>query len=705
LKNQWIIRRFKRRPTVDLAPDITDAQAPANQKKGAPAPATPNVRQLLFETAGFGLAANELVLFESRQAGMAAPADPAVSRVTAIESIEGKDLLTYNRVTLVPPVRIELDVDLSQLRARRTTQTVAPTRNRPVVPGEGKTTHTAVENLPGSQGTRVFVDQPPGMFRRSDPIIVARNLGSASAEYRVATIDSVRAAAVTVTSIPSQSIDVPGQGTVTVPSPSIAATELILKPTIDDAFANNDEQLTLLFSFVDGGQPTNVGRIDLGATELGDPEGVVVDGIVTAPPDAIAAAEAAGLTHTTNITGELEQEFLLADALQAGAHVEGRLTFTADGRGTFEVLTPDRLPPVKLRLPITIYGNVVPATRGESAIGEVLGDGNARVANQRFKLRKKPLTYLPLASGAGSATSTLQIHVDGVLWREVRTFFGYGPEDTVYTARHDDEQDTIVTFGDGVRGARLPSGVKNVVASYRFGAGAAGPPAASIAQLARAVKGLRGVRAPVAASPGKDPDRPEELRTNAPRAALLFGRAVSSAEFEALAREHPGVVQARAEWLWLEAQMQAGVAVHYVGAADAAAIAAALRAQADPTVPIEVTRAAPIPATASIAVEVDPRFAPDAVAAAVTAHLTAPGTGVLSLEQARVGGTFWPSVLFEAVAQVRGAIAVSGLTIATTGGPHISNAGGTCLETGKYLDFSAPNSVTVTGIVVTGTPT
>jgi predicted phage baseplate assembly protein len=512
---------------------------------------------------------------------------------------------------------------------------------------------------------------------------------------------------VTVTSIPAQTIDIPQPDgpdlPVTIASPSIAATELILKPTIDAVLAASPDRLTLLFSFVDGGQPTNVGRTELGATELGDPDGIAVEGIVTPPPDAIAAAEAAGLTQATNVTGELEQEFLLSDALQVGALVEGRLTFTSDGRATFEVLAADQLPPVALRLPITVYGNVVTTTRGESVFGEVLGNGNARLPNQRFKLRKKPLTYLPLASGTAAAASTLQIRVDGVLWREVPTFFGQSPEDTVYTARHDDEQNTIVTFGDGVRGARLPSGVKNVVASYRFGAGEAAPPAGTISQLARSVKGLRGVRAPVAATPGKDPDKPEELRTNAPRSALLFGRAVSAADFEALAREQPGVIQARAEWLWIAAQMQAGVEVHYLGGADATAIATALRSQADPSVPIEVTRATAIPTTVSIGIEVDPRDAPAAVASAVQAHLTRPGTGVLSLEQARVGGTFWPSVLFEAISQVPGAVAVTGLTFTTAaGGPAITNAGGTCIETGKYLDFSAAGSVTVTGVQAIG---
>jgi predicted phage baseplate assembly protein len=301
--------------------------------------------------------------------------------------------------------------------------------------------------------------------------------------------------------------------------------------------------------------------------------------------------------------------------------------------------------------------------------------------------------------GADSTSvSTLQIRVDGVLWSEVKTFFGTGPDDRVYTVRHDDEQNTFITFGDGVSGSRLPSGVKNVVANYRFGAGAAAPPAGSITQLAGSKKGLRAVRSPIAADPGKDPDDPEQLRTNAPRTALLFGRAVSSVDFEALAREQPGVIQAKAEWLWIESQMQAGVVVQYIGSVDAAVIADTLRSQADPTIPIEVLKAEPIPATVSIGVEVDPLFVKETVADAVVAHLMAPGTGVLSLQRAQIGGTFWPSSLYHAVSEVEGVIAVSGVTFSAPGGPLISNSAGTCVETGKYLDFSAPGSVTVTGV-------
>lgn len=703
LKNQWKVLSFKRRPTVDTAPDMSDTGAATDQKMTSPSASGPNVRNLLFETTGFGLAADELVLFDSRQAGAANPVQPAVTRVTATEPFEGKDSLTYLRVTLEPAVRIPGDTDLSTLRARRPTQTATPTSNQPVIKDGGKTTPLPVENVAG--GTRAFFDQGPGAFRRSDPIIVARNLGRTEAEYAFATISSVRAAAVRVTSIPEQTVSIPQPDnkpdlSMTIPAPTVAATELTIQPALPASFVNPDE-LTFLFDFVDGGQPTNAGKTEVSAADLADPEGIPVDGIVEPPPEAIATAGTEGLAQTSNVTGVLEQEFLISDAARNGVAADGRITFTSDGRASFQALSIEQLPETKLRLPLTIYGNVVETTRGESVFGEVLGEGNARIANQRFKLRKKPLTYLPLASPGGRAlpVSTLQIRVDGVLWSQVNTFFGSGPEDAVYTARHDDDQNTFVTFGDGVRGARLPSGVKNVVANYRFGAGAAAPPAGTITQLAGSVKGLRGVRSPVAAGPGKDPDQPEQLRTNAPRSALLFGRAVSAADFEALAREQAGLVKAKAEWLWISAQMQAGVVVQYIGEADSAMIAEALRSQADPTIPIEVTKAQPIPTTVSIGVEVDERYVKETVAAAVLATLTAPGTGVLSLEQARIGETFWPSVLYEAVSQVPGVIAVSGVSFSTeSGGPQISNFKGTCIETGKYLDFTAPGSVTVTGV-------
>jgi len=129
----------------------------------------------------------------------------------------------------------------------------------------------------------------------------------------------------------------------------------------------------------------------------------------------------------------------------------------------------------------------------------------------------------------------------------LRTFFRCGQQDRVYIVRHDEAQNTIITFGDGVRGARIPAGVNNVVATYRFGSGAAVPPPGAIQQVVRPVIGLRSVRSPVRATPGKDPDPPETLRRDAPISARLMGRAVSPQDFQAIANLEAGVVRAEAD--------------------------------------------------------------------------------------------------------------------------------------------------------------
>src|SRR5262249_44795193 len=136
-----------------------------------------------------------------------------------------------------------------------------------------------------------------------------------------------------------------------------------------------------------------------------------------------------------------------------------------------------------LAAPVQAYGNVVSATRGETVNAEVLGNGDASSINQTFKLKKSPLTYGP---GVAAPISSLRIYVDGLLWSEVASFYGVAPDAQVYIIRQDDNGDSWVTFGDGLRGSRLTTGSSNVIAYYRFGAGAASPPAGSIQQLAKA---------------------------------------------------------------------------------------------------------------------------------------------------------------------------------------------------------------------------
>ncbi|MEE8523057.1 MAG: baseplate J/gp47 family protein, partial [Thermoanaerobaculia bacterium] len=222
-----------------------------------------------------------------------------------------------------------------------------------------------------------------------------------------------------------------------------------------------------------------------------------------------------------------------------------------------------------------------------------------------------------------------------------------------------------VTFGDGVRGSRLPSGVDNVIADYRHGAGAAKPPAGTIQQLARPVKGLRRVVHPVAASGGADADRPKDLRQNAPRASLTLGRAISLADFEALAHEFGGVVQAVATWAWDGARQRAVVKLWFIS--DGGDIAKALRAfllgQAAPETPLVAAEAKPLRTRLIIDLVVDERYDSDQVELAVAEALTNADTGILALENIPIGCPLFRSRIFERVLAVEGAVSVRAMTV------------------------------------------
>ena len=277
--------------------------------------------------------------------------------------------------------------------------------------------------------------------------------------------------------------------------------------------------------------------------------------------------------------------------------------------------------------PLRALLNLLPISRGETVLSEILGSGDPTVAGQEFVLRRAPLTYLP-DTGPGSTNgyrSTLRVRVDGIEWTEVPSFYAQKPDARVFVTREDEQQQTHVRFGDGENGARLPAGTDNVVARYRVGSGAAVPPAGTLTSILEPLPGLQGIRNPVAVGGGADPDPPEQIRRYAPRSVLTFGRAISGDDYETVAAQTPGVRRARAYWSW-DAVAQRRTVKVFVGDDDAAVVAAttALRAFADPNRPVLVALAGSIYPDLTLTVEVDPAFDPDAVAAAVGAALQDP---------------------------------------------------------------------------------
>jgi hypothetical protein len=200
---------------------------------------------------------------------------------------------------------------------------------------------------------------------------------------------------------------------------------------------------------------------------------------------------------------------------------------------------------------VAICANVVHATHGET-ITEVLGSGDGSVPNARLPLKKPPLTHLSAPTPRGVA-STLEVLVNRVRWEESSSLYHAGPHEEVYVVRIDDDARAEVIFGDGERGARLPSGSANVTATYRSGIGVDGEVDARALTVLRTIPlGIRGVANPVAAGGAESPERLANARQNAPLTVVTFERIVSLADYEDFARTFPGIGKALADRLWVE---------------------------------------------------------------------------------------------------------------------------------------------------------
>ncbi|WP_460523952.1 putative baseplate assembly protein [Flindersiella endophytica] len=194
---------------------------------------------------------------------------------------------------------------------------------------------------------------------------------------------------------------------------------------------------------------------------------------------------------------------------------------------------------------VSILGNVVRADQGATR-DEPIGSGDASQAGQSFRLFQGPLTWLPADNPSG-ARSTLEIRVDGVRWDEVDSLAGRGADEKVYVTSTGDDGRTLVTFGDGVHGSRLPTGQENVRARYRVGLGKAGNVVADkiTTPLTRPL-GVTAVTNPRPATGGANPDDAAATRRQIPLAISALDRLVSVPDYEDFARARAGIGRASA---------------------------------------------------------------------------------------------------------------------------------------------------------------
>lgn len=274
---------------------------------------------------------------------------------------------------------------------------------------------------------------------------------------------------------------------------------------------------------------------------------------------------------------------------------------------------------------VRVLANVADGGHGESHT-QVLGSGDASRGHQRLQLAKAPLTYR--AGAGGEVGSTLQVRVDGRLWNEVPRLFGTGPHDEVFVTEVDGSGQVAVRFGDGLTGARLPTGSNNVTATYRVGTGLAGRVGpGQLGQLMTRPLGVRSVTNPQAAGTAADAEPAEEIRAGTARTALTLERVVSLRDVQEFARAVPGIGKALAARVWdgrdavvhLTVAGPLGEVVDEQALADLAGV---VRAAGVPRLPLTVQSAEVVPVRVAATVVVDLAHDAGPVLDAVSVALT-----------------------------------------------------------------------------------
>jgi hypothetical protein len=194
---------------------------------------------------------------------------------------------------------------------------------------------------------------------------------------------------------------------------------------------------------------------------------------------------------------------------------------------------------------VTIYGNVVKATHGETR-KEVLGSGDGSKALQSFELKQSPLTYVSASNPTG-VDSTLSVFVNDVEWHETQSLASLQATDRNFITKTNDDSKTSVIFGNGSQGARLPTGIENIRAEYRNGIGKGGNvKAEQISLLATKPLGVKEVINPLRASGGADRENRDQARKSTPLAVKALDRLVSVRDYKDFARLYAGIGKADA---------------------------------------------------------------------------------------------------------------------------------------------------------------
>lgn len=177
----------------------------------------------------------------------------------------------------------------------------------------------------------------------------------------------------------------------------------------------------------------------------------------------------------------------------------------------------------------------------------------------------------PTASAAAAMRWTMEqvmpsIQLDNGLWLPRRDLLSSDQDARELVVEVESDGTASLRFGDGRNGMRPTSGT-HFKARYRVGNGVAGNVgAATIAHVVTGDPAVTGVRNPLSARGGCEPESIERVRQDAPSAFRRQERAVTEADYVEVAERHPGVQRAAATFRWTGSWYTVYITVDRLGA-------------------------------------------------------------------------------------------------------------------------------------------
>lgn len=243
------------------------------------------------------------------------------------------------------------------------------------------------------------------------------------------------------------------------------------------------------------------------------------------------------IAATGTVTLTSDADTTEAIVVPAGSQLSSVYVDAVDGPVIFETVADVTVPPAG--------GTVV----ADIAEGQTITKMQIGISNGRSSQRI-PILHRNVIEGS------VRLHVEAehadLEWTRVARLAFAGPADTVFAVRPDADGTTVILLGDGVNGS-VPELGARIYATFRIGVGAAGNLApGKIEFLESDIPGVTlaydsaGKPVSSATTGGSGPEDTEQIRRNAPGAFAARERAVTTADYAAIALTVPGVTAANA---------------------------------------------------------------------------------------------------------------------------------------------------------------